>query len=130
MRQEGRDLGMRMQRIFARMPPGPVAIVGTDIPSVAAAHIATAFRLLGRHDVVVGPASDGGYWLIALRRRPCLLQPFAGVRWSSPNALTDTLANLSGRSVGFAATLSDVDSARDLALCRSSTGRRVLPRGV
>ena len=69
------------------------------------AHIAEAFRRLGRHDAVFGPAADGGYWLVGLRRRPRLLHPFADVRWSSEHALADTLANLEGRSVAFVATL-------------------------
>ena len=90
------DLGRRMQRLMQRMPPGPVAIVGTDVPGITPTLIAQAFRRLGRHDAVFGPAADGGYWLVGMRRRPRLLRPFAGVRWSSEHALADTLANLSG----------------------------------
>ena len=105
----------------------PLLIVGTDVPGIRPAHIAEAFRLLGRHDAVLGPATDGGYWLVGLRRRPRVLRPFANVRWSSPHALADTLANLEGRTVAFVATLSDVDSASDLRLNAASLGRRVLP---
>jgi glycosyltransferase A (GT-A) superfamily protein (DUF2064 family) len=60
------DLGARMQRLFARLPPGPVVIVGGDIPSIRPAHIEAAFRLLGPADAVFGPAEDGGYWLVGL----------------------------------------------------------------
>jgi rSAM/selenodomain-associated transferase 1 len=127
MAQGTGDLGRRMQRIFQHMPPGPVVIIGTDIPGMQPACLAKAFRLLGRHDAVFGPAIDGGYWLVGMRRRPRLLRPFSGVRWSSAQALGDTLANLSERSVGFVATLSDVDDARDLARCGSHAGRRVWP---
>lgn len=123
------DLGQRMQRLFDARPRGPLVIVGTDIPAVTPAHIAHAFRLLGRHDAVLGPADDGGYWLIGLRRRPRVLRPFAGVRWSGPNALADTRANLARSSVGLLARLSDVDSAADLARARPLLGRRILPRG-
>ena len=84
----------------------PSIIVGSDIPAIEAEHIAQAFRLLGRNDAVFGPAADGGYWLIGLKRMPKALAPFAGVRWSSPHALADTLANLKGKRVAFAATLS------------------------
>ncbi len=77
MRQGGGDLGARMQRIFDRLPPGPVLIVGTDVPGITPAHIAQAFRLLGRHDAVFGPAADGGYWLVGLKRRPRVLPIFA-----------------------------------------------------
>jgi rSAM/selenodomain-associated transferase 1 len=119
------DLGRRMQRIMERMPPGPVVIVGTDVPGIEPAHIAEAFRRLGRHDAVFGPATDGGYWLVGLKRRPRLLHPFANVRWSSRHALADTLANLAGRSVPFVATLSDVDDADDLRSNSACFGRRI-----
>jgi hypothetical protein len=122
--QGGGDLGARMQRLFDRAPPGPVVIVGTDIPRLSRAHIHAAFRLLGRHDAVLGPAEDGGYWLVGLRRRPRTLQPFHGVRWSTGHALADTLRNLRGRSVAHLPTLFDVDTAADLARCAGSVGRR------
>lgn len=121
------DLGARMQRIMDRMAPGPVVIIGTDVPGLRSAHIREAFRLLGRHDAVIGPATDGGYWLVGLKRRPRVLKPFAGVRWSSPHALSDTLANLCGHSVARVAILSDVDNARDFAGSAAIFGRRILP---
>ena len=120
------DLGRRMQRLMERMPPGPVAIVGTDVPGITPALIAEAFRRLGENNAVFGPAADGGYWLVGLRQRSRVLQPFANVRWSSLHALADTLANLEGHSVAFLATLSDVDDARGFALGAGSFGRRVL----
>jgi uncharacterized protein len=107
------DLGRRMQRLFASLPPGPAIVVGSDIPAISAAHIAEAFELLARADAVLGPARDGGYWLIGLKRSPRVLSPFAGVRWSSAYALADTVANLDGKRVAFAAMLSDVDTAED-----------------
>ena len=127
MPQGGGDLGRRMQCIFDCRHAGPVLIVGTDVPGIRPAHIAEAFRLLGRHDAVFGPATDGGYWLIGLRRRPRVLRPFAKVRWSSPHALADTLANLAGCKVAFIATLRDVDDADDLRAIAPAVGRRVLP---
>jgi uncharacterized protein len=121
------DLGHRMQRIFARLPPGPVVIVGTDIPDLGPRHIAEAFRRLGRHDAVFGPAADGGYWLVGLRRRPRVLRCFGQVRWSSPHALADTLGNLAGHSVARLETLRDIDTARDLARGGRTFGRRIPP---
>ena len=114
------DLGRRMQRLFASLPPGPVVIVGSDIPAIRAAHIAAAFKLLGGADAVLGPARDGGYWLVGLKRSPRVLRPFAGVRWSSAYALADTVANLDGKRVAFAAMLSDVDAAEDYRRERAS----------
>jgi glycosyltransferase A (GT-A) superfamily protein (DUF2064 family) len=99
-----------MRRALAACPPGPAVLVGSDIPALGAHHIADAFRLLGRHDVVFGPAGDGGFWLVGARRCPCLPPLFGRVRWSGPHALADVLNNLPRRvRVGFAARLEDVD---------------------
>jgi hypothetical protein len=121
------DLGARMQRIFRHTPPGPVVIVGTDVPHITPGHIRDAFRVLGRRDGVFGPAEDGGYWLMGLRRRPrmpVLNATFNAVRWSGPHALSDTLANLRGHAIGQLATLPDVDTASDFARCAGIFGRR------
>ena len=64
------DLGRRMQRLFSLLPPGPAIIVGSDIPAIEPNISREAFRLLGRTDAVLGPAADGGYWLIGLKRTP------------------------------------------------------------
>ncbi len=104
------DLGVRMGRAMAQLPPGPVVLIGADIPDIKPDHIDQAFRLLGRHDMVFGPAPDGGYWLVGQRRHPRFLQPFSNVRWSSPHAMADTIANLPASvSVGYLPELSDVD---------------------
>jgi rSAM/selenodomain-associated transferase 1 len=110
------DLGARMGRALRAMPPGPVIIVGADIPALRPAHVAEGFALLGRHDAVLGPAPDGGYWMIGLRRggRAPPAGLFRDVRWSSAHALADTVASLAPLDVGFAATLRDVDVAADL----------------
>ena len=116
------DLGQRMQSLFDRLPPGPVVVVGSDIPAVRPAHIAQSFKLLGAADAVFGPAEDGGYWLAGQKRCPKGLAPFANVPWSTDDALAATLANLRGRSVAFAATLSDVDTGEDYARERHCLG--------
>jgi uncharacterized protein len=119
------DLGRRMQRLMDDAPPGPVVIIGTDIPGIGRGHIASAFGALGRHDAVLGPAEDGGYWLVGLRRRPRVLRAFAGVRWSSAHALGDTLANLRGHKSALLPTLGDVDTAGDLDRHAGRWGRRI-----
>ncbi|MFI5002628.1 MAG: TIGR04282 family arsenosugar biosynthesis glycosyltransferase [Reyranellales bacterium] len=110
------DLGQRMLKPFRTLPPGPVVLVGSDIPGMRPSHIARAFRLLGQHDLVFGPASDGGFWLIGARRlRPMPRDLFSGVRWSTRHALVDTRANVPKPvSVGLADILDDVDTAHDL----------------
>jgi rSAM/selenodomain-associated transferase 1 len=110
------DLGARMARAFRAMPPGPVLIVGADIPGLRRAHVAEGFRLLGRHDAVLGPATDGGYWMVGLSRGGRAAPPglFRNVRWSTPHALADTLASLAPLDTGFGPVLADADDPADL----------------
>ncbi|MCB1476729.1 MAG: TIGR04282 family arsenosugar biosynthesis glycosyltransferase [Rhodobiaceae bacterium] len=103
------DLGARMQRQFDLLPPGPVVVVGSDIPGIRRADIERAFRLLGACDAVIGPSPDGGYWLIGLKRFPRIQQIFGGVRMSSDQAYADTRSRLAGLSVGEMRMLEDVD---------------------
>lgn len=105
------DIGQRMARLLDAGRGSPRVLVGSDIPALSASHIAEAFALLRRSEVVFGPAEDGGFWLIGLNARTRPSRMFDGVRWSGPHALSDTLKNLSAFSVGFAARLSDVDDA-------------------
>lgn len=112
------DLGARMTRIAEALPPGPMVIVGADAPALAPGHVAQAFRALGRADAVFGPAADGGYWLVGLRRRPHPLRLFAGVRWSTAHALADTLNNLGGGTYVLLETLEDVDDGAAYARWR------------
>jgi hypothetical protein len=119
------DLGRRMERAVRRLPPGPVVIIGSDIPALRPRHVAAAFAALGAHDAVFGPAADGGYWLVGFRRRPRLPRPlFPRVRWSSPDALADTLRGLPRDvSVAFLETLEDIDDAAAYARWRESLSR-------
>jgi rSAM/selenodomain-associated transferase 1 len=128
VRQGGGDIGARMQRIFDETKPGPVVIVGTDIPGITPADITAAFRALRDHDAVFAPARDGGYWLVGLKRFPRTPAPFSSVRWSSPAALSDTLANLSATRCAILRAVDDLDTADELAKLRPFIGRRILPR--
>lgn len=105
-----------MARLFRNMPPGPVCIIGADIPDISRPHIARAFRALGSHDAVFGPARDGGYWLVGLKRTtPPPATLFTSVRWSTEHALSDSIATLPGYRITTVATLSDIDTVDDLA---------------
>ena len=109
-------LGLRMSRPINDLPPGPLVIVGSDVPGIKQTHIANAFHALGKSHFVFGPARDGGYWLIGMRRRPTILAPFSNVVWSSPSALADTLQNIDKRyNVTLLEELEDID---DLASWR------------
>lgn len=119
------DLGQRMARAFATLPPGPAVLIGSDVPAVGPAHIADAFAALGSHDAVFGPAEDGGYWLVGLRRLRPMPDLFRAVRWSTPYALADTLANLRpGETHALVARLADVDDGEGLAAWRRRQRRR------
>jgi len=127
MAQGDGDLGERMQRIMDEMPPGPVVIVGSDIPDMRPADIDRAFGLLGGHDVVLGPAGDGGYWLVGLKRTPRVPRIFEQVRWSSKHTLADTRANAAGLKVALARELKDVDDGKDYRKVAVAGARLVPP---
>ncbi|MGV6800544.1 MAG: TIGR04282 family arsenosugar biosynthesis glycosyltransferase [bacterium] len=109
------DLGARMGGLFQFLPPGPVIIIGSDAPQISQAMIAEAFAKLDGHEVVIGPAEDGGYWLIGLKRQRLAPNLFANVRWSSEHTLDDTLASLPEKyRIAYLQSLTDVDDAADL----------------
>ena len=114
-------LGYGMAAALARASRyGPTIIVGGDIPAITATHIRAAFDTLRHHDFVFGPAMDGGYWLVGVRQglpEATLRHLFDAVRWSSGDALEDTVRNVpSTWSISYAATLRDIDTAADLAV--------------
>lgn len=117
------DLGTRMGRVMQMMPPGPVVLIGCDIPNVTDTRIASAFKALGNHDAVFGPAEDGGYWLVGLKRFPHVPSIFGNVRWSTEHALADTRANLKGARVALLDTLPDIDTGADYDRWKQSHGR-------
>ncbi|MCH8488999.1 MAG: TIGR04282 family arsenosugar biosynthesis glycosyltransferase [Oceanicaulis sp.] len=107
------DLGARQGRAFAGR--GAVCVIGTDAPDVTRADIAAAFNQLKRHDAVIGPAQDGGYWLLGMNG-PAPRGLFDGVRWSHEKTRADLEARLiaHGFSIARLRTLCDVDEADDL----------------
>lgn len=119
------DLGARMGRVFRHLPRGPVVIIGSDIPGIDVAALRAAFGELRAGEAVIGPAGDGGYWLIGLRRRPMPHRHlpgrlFADVRWSTEHALADTLASLpKDVTVARLHRLDDVDDADDWRIWRA-----------
>jgi rSAM/selenodomain-associated transferase 2/rSAM/selenodomain-associated transferase 1 len=112
--QEGPDLGARMRNAVERVG-GPVVVIGTDVPTLTADHLRSAICGLADHDVVFGPALDGGYYLIALRQpRP---EPFAihPALWGGPCVLDASIAaaTTAGLRVGLLAPLRDLDTPED-----------------
>ncbi len=118
------DLGVRMTRLSQQLGPGPLVFIGSDTPEVDCDDIAAAFGALERADAVLGPALDGGYWLIGFTQAQRGHLPFSGVRWSTPQARADTLANLAGRRVQMLRELEDVDDGASYRRWRQAVRRR------
>lgn len=111
------DLGQRMAAAFAegfRRGARRMAIIGTDVPWVSRATVVEALAALDRVDVALGPARDGGYYLLALREpRPAL---FEDIAWSTAGVLaaTRSRARELGLGVKLLEPLTDLDTIEDL----------------
>ena len=111
------DLGERMNRAMNRAlarQQGPVLLMGTDCPSLSAAHIAEAARQLSHHDAVLLPAADGGYVMIGLRLPGPGL--FTDMAWSTPVVAAQTLRRMVSLNlrVWSGPLLHDIDEPADL----------------
>ncbi len=111
------DLGERMARAFAEnfeKRPGPVLIMGADCPTNDGKNLQDAFEALKTSDCVIGPATDGGYYLIGTKV-PCPAL-FEGIEWGSAHVLSRTraAAEAAGLSVHPLPELSDVDLPEDV----------------
>ncbi len=113
------DLGRRMVRALRAAGARPAVVIGSDIPDITTAHVRTAFAALGSAPFVLGPASDGGYWLIGAKH-PQRMQgdTLDGVRWSGPHAMEDTAARL-GATALLTVVLDDIDDGAAYGRFRS-----------
>jgi rSAM/selenodomain-associated transferase 1 len=114
--QGGGDLGERMERALLRaLAIGErVLLIGSDSPGLPLAHLESARAALSSHDAVLGPADDGGFYLVGLDRcEPGLL---SGLPWSRSDTLRHTEARLreAGRTVAHSPVWFDVDEPTDL----------------
>lgn len=121
--QHTQDLGCRMRAALAHglAQPGVdrALILGSDVPGLSADVVRDAARALASCDVVFGPSSDGGYYLVGLRGASALGVLFTGVQWSSPTVLAVSLALAQKAGLRVAPlhtlpTLTDVDVVEDL----------------
>lgn len=126
--QQGDSLGDRERSVFAdlfRRGARQVLIVGSDLPLLTTAILDEAFAALAADpkQVVVGPASDGGYYLLGLPG-PHVPDLFTGVRWSTKYTLMDTLrrCEFADRRVACLPILDDVDEPADLERLRDTLG--------
>ena len=113
--QEGSDLGQRMQHAFSKaFSDGykKVIIIGSDLYDLRPHHIEEAFEALTTHDAVIGPAKDGGYYLLGMRN--LITNVFKDKEWGGDTVLEQTLENLNSYSVHTLEELNDIDFAEDL----------------
>ena len=113
------DLGDRLTQTFqeaAQSGCDRTVIIGSDCPQITPQHLDAAFAALQQADVVIGPANDGGYWLIGLRQPQPIL--FQNIDWGSDRVLGQTLAAIeaAGLTVAQLECLSDLDRPEDLPL--------------
>ncbi len=118
------DLGARLAAAFDDLifAPGDHALVlGSDVPGLDATHVDDAFAALDRHDIVLGPSRDGGYWCIGLTWKDAEL--FRDIPWSTSQVLARTVerARDTNRKVAFAQWLDDLDTPADLATLIGAT---------
>ena len=126
--QKRGTLGERLLHIMHLFAHRPCIIMGSDSPHITNQHIALTCRALQSHHAVLGPALDGGYYLIGLRALLRKRRMFQNVRWSSPHALQDTIQSLrrvspqrrGGFKVAYLERLADIDDAQDYKRWKSS----------
>lgn len=116
VQQEG-NLGYRMQQAFAALfEKGyeKIAIIGSDCFELTTGILNQAFHLLNKHDVVLGPATDGGYYLLAMRHK--VQAVFHPVDWSTEKVLEQTLDLVQQQQLSYALlpSLTDIDTVDDL----------------
>lgn len=119
--QQGSDLGERMQYAFAEAFAHSythVIIIGSDCPQLTSTHIYNAFDLLHTHSAVIGPAMDGGYYLLGMNQ--LIPDLFRDKLWSSDKVFSSTIADFTrlGLSFGQLEMLRDVDTAEDLQILK------------
>ncbi len=115
--QAGNDLGSRMQQAFESLfllGYNKVIIIGSDCPGLTANDIENAFEQLHNTDVLLGPAADGGYYLLGLTQP--FPELFTNKNWSTDTVLTDTIADIkqSGKQYSLLEQLTDIDTLADL----------------
>ncbi len=117
--QRGRDIGERMAGALAEAYAAgatKAVLVGSDIPALTGTHIRSAINGLSRFDAVIGPAADGGYYLIGFAADRFRREAFQGIPWSGPRVFERTLDRMAvlGLTVHRLPVLSDIDEPPDL----------------
>ena len=123
------NLGTKMKRQFLKTHHeqnlshqirNPILIIGSDLPSISHYELMQAIQTLKHKEMVLGPSSDGGYWLIGLSKKllnPLCTWPFSGINWGSDKVLQETirLASLNQIDYQLLQTKNDLDNIIDLS---------------
>ncbi|MEX0927791.1 MAG: TIGR04282 family arsenosugar biosynthesis glycosyltransferase [Balneolales bacterium] len=115
-RQMGTHLGQRMHHAFSEMFDAgykKAVIIGSDCFELTTSHITDAFEVLDRRQAVIGPAADGGYYLLGMRRHSPSL--FKNKNWGSASVFSDTIRDMQKESLSWAElpVLNDIDTGAD-----------------
>ncbi len=119
MPQLGNDLGEKMEQAFSHVFAKGIdaaVLIGSDVPGITSAIIAEALEALATHDSVIGPASDGGYYLIGFKKDTLCTYIFHHMPWSTAGVFVETSRRLHQalRSVYVLPECTDVDRKEDL----------------
>jgi len=113
--QHGDNLGERMHNAFAEAFSNnydKITIIGSDLFDINQNHINEAFKALNNNDIVIGPAHDGGYYLLAMKS--LYSQIFKNKKWGASTVFKDTITDLKNESIHLLETLNDIDIYDDL----------------
>lgn len=115
LQQKGKDLGARMSNAFKYAFENnykKVIIIGSDLFDLKPQHILTALNKLDKHDIVIGPAQDGGYYLLGMKKKYSRI--FENKAWGTSTILKDTLKDLQHLDVFLLEELIDIDTFEDI----------------
>ena len=113
--QSGNDLGERMQNAFKEVfdyNHEKVVIIGSDLLDLNENIVEDAFKKLDNHDISIGPAEDGGYYLLGMKQSHS--EVFKIKNWGTDTVYSQTLSKLNNKSVYVLKTLNDIDNVEDL----------------
>jgi rSAM/selenodomain-associated transferase 1 len=127
MLQKGLDLGDKMRDAFEQafaLGFERVILTGSDLPHLRGATIEAAAQRTGKGDVVIGPALDGGYYMVAMTHDSFFPEMFADIPWSTPDVLRLTLEKIAAarRKFSLLTAMRDIDTLEDLTAVSAETG--------
>lgn len=113
--QYGYDLGARMDNAFSelfQLGYEKIIIIGSDLLDLTTNHIDDAFQILNTHDLVIGPAKDGGYYLLGMKSLHSKL--FKNKNWGTSTVLKDTINDIQNSTFSLLEELNDIDTFEDI----------------